>query len=79
MAGDKLKLGYDDVLSFTIGSRRVEARCRMPHGGDKAIWGIRVDGTWYGMDREGQHDDTEAAIRKAAEEWITDRLPGLVE
>jgi hypothetical protein len=79
MAGDKLKLGYDDVLSFTIGSRRVEARCRMPHGGDKAIWGIRVDGSWYGMDREGQHDDTEAAIRKAAEEWITHRLPGLVE
>jgi hypothetical protein len=57
----------------------VKARCRMPQGGDKAIWGIQVDGTWYGMDREGQHDDTEAAIRKAAEEWITHRLPGLVE
>ncbi len=79
MTNDMLKLGYDDVLSFTIGTRMVKARCRIPQGGDGAIWGIQVDGTWYGMDREGQHDDTEAAIRKAAEEWITDRLPGLVE
>ena len=73
MTGDMLQLGYDDVLSFIIGSRTVKVRCRMPQGGDKTIWGIQVDGTWYGMDREGQHDDTEAAIRKAAEEWITRR------
>jgi hypothetical protein len=79
MTGDMLQLGYDDVLSFIIGARRVEVRCRIPRGGDKALWGIQVDGTWYGMDREGQHDDTEAAIRKAAEEWITHRLPGLVD
>ncbi len=79
MTGDMLQLGCDDVLSFIIGPRTVQVRCRIPHGGDKAIWGIQVDGTWYGMDREGQHDDTEVAIRKAAEEWITHRLPRLAE
>lgn len=79
MTSDMLQLRHDEVLSFTIGSRKVDVRCRMPHGGDKAIWGIQVDGTWYGMDRERRHDDTEAAIRKAAEEWITHRLPRLAE
>ncbi len=60
---------------FVIGSRSVKVRCRMPHGGDKAIWSILVDGTWYGMNRECQHDDTAQAIEKLATEWLEHDYP----
>jgi hypothetical protein len=47
----------------------------MPHGGDKAIWSILVDSTWYGMNRECQHDDTAQAIEKLATEWLEHDYP----
>ena len=77
MTGDILRLGSDDVLSFIIGSRRVNVRCRMPQGGDKPIWGIQVDGTWYGMNLEGQASETRQTIEKAAANWLKYDFPNL--
>lgn len=74
-----MTLGFDEVLTFVIGSRTVEVRCRMPHGGDKAIWSIQVDGTWYGMNRECQPDDTLDMIKTAATEWLKYDFPAVGE
>lgn len=67
----------ESELDFIIGARRVKVRCRMPHGGDKAIWSILVDGTWYGMNREGRADDTPETIGRAAEDWIKYDFPAV--
>jgi hypothetical protein len=74
-----MKPRYDEVLTFVIGSRTVEARCRLPQGGDKAIWSIQVDGTWYGLNRECQPNDTVESIKQAATEWLEHDFPELVK
>jgi hypothetical protein len=73
-----MKLASDEVLTFVVGSRNVEVRCRMPQGGDQAIWSIQVDGTWYGMNRECQPEDTVESIRQAATEWLQHDFPEIV-
>ena len=74
-----MKLASNEVLTFAIGSRSVEVRCRLPQGGDQAIWSIQVDGTWYGMNREGQPEDTVESIQQAATEWLQHDFPEVVQ
>ncbi len=67
----------ESELDLNIGQRMVKVRCRMPHGGDQAIWSILVDGTWYGMNLEGRADDTPQSIQKAATAWLKYDFPNV--
>jgi hypothetical protein len=67
----------ESELELTVGQRIVKVRCRMPHSGDKAIWSILVDGTWYGMNLEGSADDTRETIERAAADWLKYDFPNV--
>jgi hypothetical protein len=65
---------YDHLPAYAYDGHMVEARCRKPHGGLRAIWSIRVDDTWYALGREGDAYDSEAEIKPEVEAWVRNRF-----